>query len=336
VRLKPIEQQVIVITGATSGIGLVTARTAARRGARLVLAARNEDALEQIAVELRRQGNEVICIAADVGKETDVHRLAQSAIQRFGGFDTWVNNAGVSIYGRLVEIPLADQRQLFETNFWGVVHGSREAVNHLQSRGGALINIGSALSDRAIPVQGIYSASKHAVKAFTDALRLEIEEAGWPISVTLVKPSSVDTPYREHAKNYLPVEPMNPRPVYAPEVVADAILYCAQHPERDVFVGGGGKALSVLEKVSPRLADKYLEATFFGQQASDKPSRPREQNSLYAPSRDLEERGDYKGHVAESSLYTKTSLHPVATGTIIASAAGLALAALLGRKREAA
>lgn len=336
VRLKPLAQQVIVITGATSGIGLVTARKAAKGGARLVLAARNQHALDQITAELRHDGSEVVAVATDVGKEMHVHRLAQAAIQRFGGFDTWVNNAGVSIYGGLVDISLEDQRRLFDTNFWGVVHGSREAVKVLRTRGGALINIGSVLSDRSIPLQGIYCASKHAVKGYTDSLRMEVEEAGWPISVTLIKPSAIDTPYKEHAKSYLSVEPKNPPPVYAPDVVADAVLHTAQHSERDVYVGGGGKALSVLEKVAPRLTDKYMEARFFDQQKSDKPPRPREEHSLFKPARDLEERGDYDGHVAESSVYTRMTLHPMATGTIIASAAGLALAAVFGRKREAA
>jgi NAD(P)-dependent dehydrogenase (short-subunit alcohol dehydrogenase family) len=132
VRLKPLAQQVIVITGATSGIGLVTARKAAKGGARLVLAARNQHALDQITAELRHDGSEVVAVATDVGKEMQVHRLAQAAIQRFGGFDTWVNNAGVSIYGSLVDISLEDQRRLFDTNFWGVVHGSREAVKVLR------------------------------------------------------------------------------------------------------------------------------------------------------------------------------------------------------------
>jgi short-subunit dehydrogenase len=334
-KLKPIDQQVIVITGATSGIGLVTARKAARQGARLVLAARNQSALDHITSELRREGNEAIALPTDVGKASHMHRLAQTAVQRFGTVDTWVNNAGVSIYGKLAEIPLDEQRRVFDTNFWGVVHGSREAIHLLRTRGGTLINVGSVLSDRAIPLQGIYVASKHAVKGYTDSLRMEVEAAGWPISITLVKPSAIDTPYKEHAKNYLSVEPNNPPPVYAPDVVADAILYAASHSQRDVYVGAGGKALSVMEKVAPRVTDKYMEATFFEQQKTNKPSGPLEDNTLFKPGEGLRERGDYDGHVSESSLYTQASLHPVATGTILASAAGLALTAWLGRRRAA-
>ncbi|HWI56713.1 MAG TPA: SDR family oxidoreductase, partial [Bacillota bacterium] len=240
VKLKNLSDQTIVITGASSGIGLVTARMAAQYGARVVLAARSGDALRKLEDEINTAGGKAIHVVADVGHDEEVQRIADTAIQHFGGFDTWVNNAGVSIYGNLLDVSTKDMRQLFETNFWGVVYGSLIAVRHLKTRGGALINIGSTLSDRAVPLQGIYSASKHAVKGFTDALRMELETEHAPVSVTLVKPAGIDTPYPHHAKNYLGVKPKNPAPVYAPEVVGKLILYCAMHPEHDVFAGGGG------------------------------------------------------------------------------------------------
>ncbi len=328
VQLKKLNEQVLVLTGASSGIGLVTARMAAERGARLVLAARSEEALRQLTDEITAAGGEAIYVVADVGREQDVRRIAEEAIRRFGGFDTWINNAGVSIYGRLLEISLEDERRLFETNYWGLVHGSRVAAEHLKQRGGALINIGSVLSDRAIPLQGTYCASKHAVKGYTDALRMELEEEDAPISVTLVKPSAIDTPYKNHAKDYMPVEPQNPPPVYAPETVAEAILHCATHPERDVYVGGGGKMLSTMGEYAPRVMDKVMEAAMFDLQQTDKPKSPVNHKGLYQPSGELKERGGYEGHVAESSLYTKASLHPLITGALLVGS-GLALAALL-------
>ena len=328
VKLKRISEQTIVITGASSGIGLVTARMAAERGARLVLAARSEDALRQLIFEIKDAGGNAVMVAADVSREEDVRRISDVAIERFGGFDTWVNNAGVSIYGKLADVPLKDLRQLFETNFWGVVYGSLIAVEQLKRRGGALINIGSTLSDRAIPIQGMYSASKHAVKGFTDALRMELEEEGAPISVTLIKPGAIDTPYIHHAKNYLEVEPLNPLPVYAPETVAEAILHCAQTPERDVFVGGGGKAISLIGKYAPRVLDKLMAATMDKMQRSEQPARNRADNGLDRPSGELKERGGYPGHVARSSLYTKASLHPIITGALLVGA-GLTFASLL-------
>jgi NAD(P)-dependent dehydrogenase (short-subunit alcohol dehydrogenase family) len=323
----------MVITGASSGIGLVTARMAAKHGARLVLAARSEDALGRVVDEINARGGAAIWVEADVGEEEDVRRIATTALDHFGGFDTWVNNAGVSVYGRLTEVPSDDFRRLFDTNFWGVVYGSLFAAQHLRHHGGALINIGSALSDRAFPLQGMYSASKHAVKGFTDALRMELEEEGVPVAVTLIKPAAIDTPYKQHAKNYLPTEPENPPPVYAPETVARAILHCAEHPEREVFVGGGGKMISLLGKLAPRLTDKVMERTMFQAQHSDRPAYIRYDHSLYRASEDPRERGGYEGHVAERSLYTQASLHPVLTGALVLGT-GLAIAGLWQAARD--
>src|SRR4051812_35843076 len=148
VRLKGVGDQVMVITGASSGIGLATARMAARCGARLVLAARNEEALRQLADEINGSGGQAAYVVADVGSEEDVRRIAHTALERFGAFDTWVNNAGVGIYGRLLDVTTQDSRRLFDTNFWGVVYGSREAARHLRTRkvAGAIINVGSEVS----------------------------------------------------------------------------------------------------------------------------------------------------------------------------------------------
>jgi NADP-dependent 3-hydroxy acid dehydrogenase YdfG len=157
-KLKNLEQQVIVITGATSGIGLTTARMAAKRGAKLVLAARNEEALQKLTDEINSSGGEAFYVVADVGDEADVKTIAAEAVNKYDNFDTWVNNAGVSIYGKLEDVPMEDFRQLFETNFWGVVYGSLTATPHLKLTGGAIINVGSTLSDRAIPLQGMYCA----------------------------------------------------------------------------------------------------------------------------------------------------------------------------------
>jgi short-subunit dehydrogenase len=327
--LKKLSEQTIVITGPTSGIGLVTARMAAKRGARLVLAARTGGALRDLTEEIRSQGGQAEYVVADVSDRRQVQDIANVAIEKFGGFDTWVNNAAVSIYGKFEDVSLEDHRKLFETNYWGVVHGSLVAAEYLKERGGALINVGSALSDRAVPIQGTYSASKHAVKAFTDAFRMELEHDGAPVSLTLIKPSSIDTPYRQHAKNYLRNEPKNPWPVYAPEPVAEAILYAAEHPIRDIYVGGAGRALSVASFLTPRITDKAMESAMFAEQQENHPSSS-SHAGLDRPSGSLLERGGYPGHVAESSLYTKSSLHPFIAGGLFA--AGIALAYAATRK----
>src|SRR3954466_4436274 len=325
IRLKPLKEQVMVITGATSGIGLATAKRAADRGARVVLCSRNESGLRETVAQIEESGGTARGIVADVSSPDDVERLAASAIEEFGSVNTWVNNAGVSFYGRLTEVALEDMRQLFEVNFWGMVHGARAAVPLLKTRGGALINLGSIVSDRAIPLQGAYSASKHAVKGFTDALRMELEEEGAPISVTLIKPSAIDTPYFQHAKNYMDVRPKPPAPVYAPEVVANAILRAAEHPIRDITIGGGGRVLSALGTALPRLTDFYMERSMFDAQRSDSPAGSGGGN-LFGPSGGENlERGGYQGHVMHSSLYTQTALSPARA--LIAAGVGLAVLA---------
>jgi NAD(P)-dependent dehydrogenase (short-subunit alcohol dehydrogenase family) len=329
-RLRPLAEQVVVITGASSGIGLVTAKRAATAGARVVLAARNEHDLSSAVEWIRAGGGRAIYCVTDVADADQVKRLGQAAVEAFGRVDTWVNNAGVSIYGRCTEIELADMRRQFDVNYWGQVHGMLTAVELLRERGGALVNVASAVADRAIPLQGNYCATKHAIKAFTDTLRMELEEAGVPISVTLVKPGSIDTPLFAKAKSLLGVEPQPIPPVYAPEVVARVILEAAERPIRDVIAGGMGKVVSVGEKLSPRLTDKYMERSTFDSQKTDAPLADGRQDNLHRPvARDGGERGRFKGRVHERSASTAAVMHP-RRAALIGTAAGAAL--YLGRR----
>jgi NAD(P)-dependent dehydrogenase (short-subunit alcohol dehydrogenase family) len=330
-KLKKLREQVVVITGASSGIGLATARRAARKGARLVLAARNDGELRSLCDDIRAAGGSAHAVPADVGREEDVRRIAGEAVGHFGGFDTWVNNAGVGMYGRIMEISTADARRLFETNFWGLVYGSRVAVDHLRHNGGALINVGSVVSDVAVPLQGFYSASKHAVKGFTDALRMELEEEGAPVSITLIKPAAIDTPYTRHAKNYLEDQPQHVPPVYDPELVADAILHAAEHPVRDQFVGGGSKFMSMMGRYTPRVADKYMEKVLIPGTHSGRPSDG--EDTLHSHSFGGEEHGDYPGMSRRMSAYTSASLHPVIAGAL-GLGATLALSSLIRRQNR--
>jgi short-subunit dehydrogenase len=266
--LKPLRDQVIVVTGAGSGIGAATAKMAADRGAKVVLVGRQEDTLMRLVEEIVHAGGSAISVPADVGVQDDHARILERAIQSYGRVDTWVNNAGVSIFGRLEDVPIEDQRKLFETDYWGVVYGSMAAVRHMKESGGALINVGSEVSDRAVPLQGAYSAAKHAVKGFTDALRMELREEGAPVSVTLIKPASIATGFTAHARNYMDVQPTLPPPIYAPETVADAILHAAEHPTRHLYVGGAARAIATLGQNMPSLADR-MAGWLFRHQRSD-------------------------------------------------------------------
>ena len=336
VTLKPLDQQVIVLTGASSGIGLVTARRAAQAGARLVLASRSEDALRELTQEITAAGGTATYTVVDVSNEHDVRRLAQTAIDAYGGFDTWINNAGVSMYGKLEEQPLPDMRHLFETNVWGLVVGSLEAARHLKQKGGAIINIGSVLSESTAILQSIYSASKHAVKGFTDGLRMELGMDEAPVSVTLIKPAAIDTPYTIHAKNYMDREPQHAPPAYAPDLVADAILHCCVTPTPEVTVGGGGKLITSMARHAPRLLDKFMENVFAKQEKSDHPARPLADNGLDRAAGRLQERGNYPGHTRETSLYTSATLNPIITAAVMAGGAALLAMWATARRRAAA
>jgi len=329
VKLKALRDQVVVITGASSGIGLATARQAAAQGAKVVLASRNGEALAKIEADIKAKGGTAIHVVADVAKRDDVEKLAAKAIEAYGHFDTWVNNAAVGIFGRLDEVSDEDSRQLFDINFWGLVYGTNAAASHLREHGGAIINLGSIVSDIGFPIQGMYGASKHAVKGFTDAFRMEQELAGAPISMTLIKPASINTPFPAHAKNIMGGTPTLPPPVYAPEDVAAAILHAAVHGGRDYYIGGGGKLMSSLNKRLPRLVDRLGEAVIPGMSKIDAPSPYDPAGTLYKAGADGRVHGDSKRLVMRSA-YTKASMHPLAAGAA-AACAGLMVAAILGR-----
>jgi short-subunit dehydrogenase len=331
--LKPLAAQVLVITGATSGIGLATARAAAQRGASLILAARNEKALKALCEELRAKGARAEFVVADVANHSQVRAIAAKAETVFGGFDTWINNAGVSIYAPLADTPLEDHRRLFDTNYWGVVHGTLTAVERLKARrgGGVIINVGSILCDMAIPTQGAYVASKHAVKGFTDALRMELISAAPQITLTLIKPGAVDTPYSEHARSYTGAPVHNPPPVYSAPLVADTILYAAEHRVRELTIGTGGPLTALLCQFAPGLMDPLLSwiVPFLNKDRSgaDADKKARDADALYKPGRGLRERVPYS-RVREKSLYTSAQKNPEATAAVLITAGAFTLLTL--------
>lgn len=331
-QLKPLSDQVVVITGASSGIGLATARKAAAAGARVILVARNEQALIEACNDIGLDGGRCTWVVADVGEPADIMRVVDHAVERYGGFDTWVNDAGVGVYGDITEIPIEDQERLFRTNYWGVVHGSLAAAHHLKARplGGAIINVGSILSDVAAPLMGPYVASKHAVKGFTDSLRMDLIRQRAPISVTLIKPSSIGTPFMEHARNYMDADPSVPPPVYAPEVVADAILHCAQHNVRHMTVGMGGRDMVLAGAAAPGLADRVFARVLPPLQRRGK--RTIWHDNLHEPGEDGRARTD-RVWSRPFSLYTAAHKHPGMTFGL-AAVAGLAAMAWMNSSRR--
>lgn len=318
-KLKPLSEQTIVITGSTSGHGLCTARIAAAAGARVMLAARDEDALREVRDEIRARGGTAEYVVTDVGIEADVQKLADETIARFGGFDSWVNNAGIGVYAEVLDLSLEDHRKVFETNYWGVVHGSMAAVRHLKNKagGGAVINVGSINSDMAGPLLASYNASKHAVKGFTDSLRIEMMMNELPVSVTLIKPSAIGTPFTEHGRNMTGFQARLPRPIYAPELVANAILDAAQNRRRAITVGGGGKFQVLGAVLLPSLFDKIAVNMAGTLVDRDQPAKNVEGN-LYAPQgNDGRTEGRQKGR--HFSAFTAARRHGWVTAGVLAA-----------------
>lgn len=318
-QLKNLKDQVIVITGASSGIGLVTARMAAEKGAKVVVAARNEEALKELVNELRGNGNTAIHVKADVGRGEDVNKIAVTALKEFGRFDTWVNNAGVAIFGYAMDVSNEDMKRMFDTNFWGVVYGSKVAVKHFKERGfpGALINVGSLFGDRGTLIQSTYAPSKFAVHGWTESLRMELKKENVPVSVTLIHPGRIDTPYTQHAHSYLDKQPIHKGMLYPPKAVAEAILYAAEHPKRDLYVGAQAKAIELIGRIFPRFTDRLMERFLPPTQYANIPAKPREESNLHQAGYGLQERGINKGWRRSNSMYVKASKYPIFSRVII-------------------
>jgi len=304
---------VVVITGASQGIGRETALQMARRRASLVLAARNEEALLELAVQVERLGGQAETVVTDVAEYEQVERLAQRAVDRFGRIDTWVNNAAVSIYATVEQLEPDEMERLVQVNLLGQMYGSKVAVAHMKPRGeGTIINIGSALSERAIPLQSAYVASKHAVQGFTEALRLELIHESAGIDVVLILPSSINTPLFNFARSKLGVQPMPVPPVYEPRVVAEAICHAAEHGGREIVAGGWGKLLIIGQQLSGSLLDRYMlqGGRSFEQQKTSRPDDARD--NLFDPSSGAgSTTGEFGEGSKSTSLYTTyLELHP--------------------------
>ena len=329
IKLKPLAKQVIVVTGATSGNGLAIAEQAVKAGAAVVAVARNADALDALRARLSADGSRVATCVADVSDMAAVERIAAAAIETFGGFDSWINNAGTGTYGTLEQVPVEDHRRVFDVNYFGTLHGSLVAARHLRGRGGAIVNVGSILGDRAILQQGPYCATKHAVQALTDTLRMELEREGAGISVTLVKPGAIGTPFPEHARNFMDSPPRLPPPLYVPEVVADAVLFACAHPKRTLYAGGGGLLSSIFSQAAPRLADLAMEMV--GTTAQQKPGDagdPTRRDNLHEPRTDAM-RGSQHVHARRSSIALQ--LQKLPSSLLAIGAVGVSVLALAAR-----
>jgi NAD(P)-dependent dehydrogenase (short-subunit alcohol dehydrogenase family) len=328
--LKPIKEQVVVVCGASSGIGRETALRFAKKGAKVVVSARSGEALMKVVKEIERFGREAVAVPCDVTDFEQVKDLAAEAVRKFGRIDTWVHTAGVTLYATFENTDPAEFARIVAVNLLGQVHGAKAALPHLkQTGGGALIHISSVEAHRAVPYQSAYAASKHGMIGFLDALRLELEHEGWPIAVTNIMPAGINTPFFDHGRTKLGVKPKPVAPVYQPATVADVILYAAEHPSRDLVAGGSAKMLIEFQKRVPRLLDKFLEKTAFEGQ---KTKEPRDRNALDNVDNALPverypgSQGEFGEHSKRFSLYNWLETHPkvrIALGFTAAAAVSL-------------
>jgi NAD(P)-dependent dehydrogenase (short-subunit alcohol dehydrogenase family) len=329
---KPIDQQVIVITGASSGIGLATAQEAARRGAKVVIAARNGSDLERWAATIRREGGQAVAIPTDVANYVQVQRLVRDAISHFGRIDTFISAAAVSLYGTFDQVSLEDFRRVIDVNFMGQVHCAKAALPYLKQTRGTLISIGSALSDRGVPLQGAYCASKHALKGWLDSLRTELERKKASVQIVLVKPSSINTPLFHKAKTLMGVEPQPIPPVYEPEVAVREILQAAEKPQRDVYVGAAGKIFSIAERINPKVVDLHQRRFGFDAQKTEWP-RGSDVSNLYIPlQHDGGVWGDFSALSGWRSVFKPSKPRPLYEKLALAFLGGVTVSMLRPRR----
>jgi NAD(P)-dependent dehydrogenase (short-subunit alcohol dehydrogenase family) len=332
--LKPIHQQVVVVVGASSGIGRLTALRFAERGAKVVVSARSREPLESLVEEIREVGGEAVAIPAEVTEFEQVSALAEGAAAIAGRIDTWVHVAGVGLWASFDETTPEEFRRVIDVNLLGQIYGAKAALPHLKRQGrGALIHVSSVEAKLALPFQSAYAASKHGMDGFLEALRMELQHEGWPISVTQVLPSSINTPIYNKGRTRLGVVPRPMPPVYQPGVVAAVILYAAEHPTRDIVAGGAGKLLLLGQRLSPPLVDAVLQRIGFHSQHTLVPRTSRSPDNLcqYVPGWDRV-RGVFHREARRTSTWTWLETHPRVKGALLLGAAALLAARALRRR----
>jgi short-subunit dehydrogenase len=330
---RPLRDQITVITGASSGIGRETAIEFGLHGATVVLAARNPDALNEVAKEIQRLGGTPFVVVTDVADWDQVNRLAQQAVERFGRIDTWINNAAVMEHATVEQTTLEEAERIVQVNLLGQIAGTKAVLPQFIEQGyGTIINVSSVLGVRAVPLLSIYCATKHGIKGFTESLRMELQRDHPRITVTLVLPASVNTPLFAHSRSKLGVMPRPIPPVYETGAVARAILHAAEHPQRDIFVGSIGPITNVLEALIPSAIDWYMVSggRIFQEQMSGQPDDGKD--NLFQPGAGTGTTTGRFGQKSKSmSLYTRyLALHP-ARSKILSFAAALGLLALARR-----
>jgi NAD(P)-dependent dehydrogenase (short-subunit alcohol dehydrogenase family) len=268
---KPLREQVVVVTGASSGLGRAIARLAGERGAKVVVTARNAEALDACVAEIERAGSEALAVPGDVTDRDQVERAVGAAAERFGRIDTYVANAIVTVYSEAERLEPEELRRVWEVNFFGVVYGYWAALTHLRESRGTFLHVSSALAYRGIPLQAAYCSTKAGLRAFLESARVEEQRAGTGVAISLVLPGAINTPQFDRDRQKIGYQPQPVPPIYQPEPFAEATLRCAEHPIRELPISWGAQKLLWGQKLSPRTGDWVLRRTGWKSQHTGEP-----------------------------------------------------------------
>jgi NAD(P)-dependent dehydrogenase (short-subunit alcohol dehydrogenase family) len=335
VRKKPLSEQVVVVVGASSGIGRATAREAGRRGARVVAAARNEEALANAAAEIEGLGSEALAVPVETSEFRTLEDLCAQAVERFGRIDTFVAAAMVTVYAEVEKLDEDELARVLDVNFLGRVRAFRAALPHLRESGGTFVDVNSALAYRGIPLQAAYCASKAAARAFFESARVELERDGADVAVSLVLPGAVNTPQFDRARQKRGLQPQPVPPIYQPETIAAAILHCAERPVRELPVSWGAQKLLWGQKLSPRAGDRMLLRNGWDAQTTGEPKPVDAPDNLWEPvPGDPGAHGRFDSAARGSATWTELRLRRGKLGLAAALGLGGVLATLGLRSRE--
>lgn len=311
INLKPIGVQVVVIFGASSGIGRLAALDFAKRGAKVCVSARSEDGLKSLVAEIESDGGDAFYVVADAADFEQVEAVAEKTVERYGRIDTWIHSAATFIFATVEKTEPEEYKRLLEVNLLGQIFGAKAALPHLKEKGGALIHLSSVEAFRTAPFQSAYGASKHGIHGFLQVLRVELAHDLIPVSVTEVLPAAINTPIYDKGRNKMPFKPRPVPPIYHPQIVVDAIAFAAENPIAEIIAGGAGVGVELAEKFSPRLADFFSGTIGYAGQTSSEESDGNFAGSLFetVPGFDTVE-GSFSGEQFKSDPYTWLKTHP--------------------------
>jgi NAD(P)-dependent dehydrogenase (short-subunit alcohol dehydrogenase family) len=337
---RPVADQVVVITGASYGLGRAIARAAGSRGAKVVLAARNAEALDAAAAEVEELGGQGLAVVADVASEADNQTIVDRAVDYFGRIDTYVACATVTVYAEVPRLEHEELRRVFDVNFFGRVYGFHAVLPHLRESRGTFVDVNSALAYRGIPLQAAYCATKASLRTFLESARVELQKEGSGVDVSVVMPGAINTPQFDVSRQKVGKQPQPVPPIYEPEPFAEAILHCFERPIRELPVGWGAQKLLWGQKLAPRAGDLVLRRSGWEDQNTGEPKPVGSPDNLFQTlPGDRGARGRFSDRARGSTAWTQLRLRP-ALATVLAllglGAPAAAAATVASRDRKPA